>query len=233
MRQRLTSMVGALAAGALLLVAAPGPVQALHLLRSGPGHDPFAPLVACLALLAWTLAAWLLLATLLAGGSRWGGRGGAACEALLRRVAPATLRRALALALGAGVALGTVGVGSASASVPAAAASVGAASVGAPSVGTGALEGAAAPAAPASAAPSLDWPGTPADPLPAAGPAARHVVVRPGDTLWALAEGSLPAGATAAQVAARWPDWWATNREVIGDDPDLLHPGQSLQAPPS
>jgi len=57
-------------------------------------------------------------------------------------------------------------------------------------------------------------------------------VVQPGDTLWGLAEGSLPAGATAAQVAARWPDWWSTNREVVGDDPDLLHPGQTLRAPP-
>ena len=58
------------------------------------------------------------------------------------------------------------------------------------------------------------------------------VVVRPGDTLWALAARSLPAPATDAERAAEWPRWWAANREVVGDDPDLLLPGQRLAAPP-
>ena len=193
-----------------MLAAAPGPGQAWQSLRSGA--DPFAPLVACLARVAWALAAWLLLAAALTGGSRWGGRGGTACRAVLRRVAPAALRRALALALGAGVVRGAGGVASAASPVPVVARATAATDL------TG---------------PSLDWPGTPADPLPVTGPGDRAVVVRPGDTLWDLAERSLPAGATAAQVAARWPVWWSANREVIGDDPDLLHPGQALQAPPA
>ncbi|OMQ14114.1 hypothetical protein A7K94_0218960 [Modestobacter sp. VKM Ac-2676] len=40
--------------------------------------------------------------------------------------------------------------------------------------------------------------------------------------------GRRPPAATAAAVA----DWWQTNADVIGPDPDLLLPGQVLQAPP-
>ena len=70
-------------------------------------------------------------------------------------------------------------------------------------------------------------------PLPerAEGPAhPRHhaVVVRPGDTLWALAEHDLPAPATDRQVSARWRAVYRRNRDVIGPDPDLIRPGQVL-----
>ncbi len=63
---------------------------------------------------------------------------------------------------------------------------------------------------------------------------ARSVVVRPGDSLWALAERAVSATgqpATAAAVAVAWPHWWSANREVIGADPDLLLPGTVLRAP--
>jgi nucleoid-associated protein YgaU len=71
-------------------------------------------------------------------------------------------------------------------------------------------------------------------PLPerAEGPAhPRHqaVVVRPGDTLWTLAEHDLPAGATDRQVSARWHAVYRRNRGVIGPDPDLILPGQVLK----
>ena len=36
-----------------------------------------------------------------------------------------------------------------------------------------------------------------------------------------------------ADRAAEWPRWWAANRDVVGDDPDLLRPGQRLVAPPA
>ena len=71
-------------------------------------------------------------------------------------------------------------------------------------------------------------------PSPAAPDAA--VVVRPGDTLWSLAEASLRAAGTAPtdrQVAQTWPRWWAANREAVGDDPDLLLPGTVLRPPGS
>ncbi|MFC5677775.1 LysM peptidoglycan-binding domain-containing protein [Aeromicrobium endophyticum] len=61
---------------------------------------------------------------------------------------------------------------------------------------------------------------------------ADHVRVRPGDTLWAIARRSLPPGATTAEIASATATWHRTNREVIGDDPDLVVPDQLL-APPS
>jgi nucleoid-associated protein YgaU len=62
-----------------------------------------------------------------------------------------------------------------------------------------------------------------------AAPATR--VVRQGDSLWSLAAERLGPGATAAEVAAEWPRWWERNRDVVGDDPDVLHPGQVLHLP--
>ncbi len=57
------------------------------------------------------------------------------------------------------------------------------------------------------------------------------VTVRSGDTLWTIAAHQLPAGASAAQIDAAWRAWYATNRDVIGADPDLILPGQQLTSP--
>ena len=86
------------------------------------------------------------------------------------------------------------------------------------------------------AAPAASVPGTPA---PRAGwaasarpaPAVDAVVVRPGDTLWALAVRHLPPGAGPAAVTACWQRIHELNRDVIGDDPDLIRPGQRLRLP--
>lgn len=61
-------------------------------------------------------------------------------------------------------------------------------------------------------------------------PARPRVVVRHGDSLWSLAAAADP-GASDAQVARRWPHWYAINAEAIGPDPDLLIPGTSLKPP--
>ncbi|MEO7844372.1 MAG: LysM peptidoglycan-binding domain-containing protein [Nocardioides sp.] len=54
-----------------------------------------------------------------------------------------------------------------------------------------------------------------------------QVVVRPGDTLSGIA-------AAALGDADRWPRLYAANRGVVGDDPDLILPGQVLDlTPPS
>jgi hypothetical protein len=53
--------------------------------------------------------------------------------------------------------------------------------------------------------------------------------VEPGDSLWSLTAGLLPLGAPAAAIAAGWRLLYAANREVVGDDPDLLQPGQVLR----
>ena len=57
------------------------------------------------------------------------------------------------------------------------------------------------------------------------------VVVRAGDTLWALAEHALPPGADDGAVTARWHRIYDLNRDRIGPDPDLIQPGQRLRLP--
>ena len=213
-----SSVAAACGAVAGLLVCAPSPTAAVRTLREpllSGAVDVTAPVVALVSLLAWVLAGWLLLAAALTACTRLPGAAGRAGAAVLRRVAPATVRRCLAVALGITVVTAVAG--------PAAASH------------TGAGAGPAAPsAAVAAGTPLLDWPTTRvAEPAPAEAPAAEPVVVRPGDSLWALAERSLPDGATQAQVAASWPSWWAANRHVIGDDPDLLRPGAVLTPPAS
>jgi nucleoid-associated protein YgaU len=63
----------------------------------------------------------------------------------------------------------------------------------------------------------------------------RHesVVVLRGDTLWSIAAYHLGPTARAADIEAEWHRWLAVNRNVIGDDPNLIHPGQLLRPPPS
>lgn len=56
-----------------------------------------------------------------------------------------------------------------------------------------------------------------------------HYVVRPGDSLWSIAEAHPGDGGT----DARWRAIWAANRTAVGDDPDLIHPGQALRLPPA
>jgi nucleoid-associated protein YgaU len=55
--------------------------------------------------------------------------------------------------------------------------------------------------------------------------------VRPGDTLWRLAAGLLPEDADTGAVASLCARLYELNRAVIGDDPDLIRPGQRLRVP--
>lgn len=57
------------------------------------------------------------------------------------------------------------------------------------------------------------------------------VVVRPGDTLWAIAARSLPADASDTEIARACARWHDANRGVIGADPDLIFPMQRLITP--
>ncbi len=61
-------------------------------------------------------------------------------------------------------------------------------------------------------------------------PAADYEVVA-GDTLWDIARRTLGAGATAADIGTYWRAIYAANAGVVGDDPDLIHPGQTLDLP--
>lgn len=60
---------------------------------------------------------------------------------------------------------------------------------------------------------------------------AAAVVVRRGDSLWAIAARHLGPGARDADIAAVWPRWYAANRAVIGPDPSALVPGQRFVPP--
>lgn len=61
--------------------------------------------------------------------------------------------------------------------------------------------------------------------------AERVVVVRPGDSLWAIAARHLPQDCSDAEITAGWQQLYARNRAVVGDDPSLIHPGQRLSLP--
>lgn len=58
-----------------------------------------------------------------------------------------------------------------------------------------------------------------------------ETVVEPGDSLWTIAARHLDPHASDASVAEAWPRWYEANRSVIGEDPELLQPGQVLKAP--
>jgi resuscitation-promoting factor RpfA len=175
----------------------------------------------------WTLAAALTaLAALVHDGMDGAGR----LARTARAVTPGALRRAVALSVGVSLVAGgtaaraAVGVHAPAERRPTA-------------VATG-------PAAVALADPLDPGWGAVAPGRPAARPAT--VLVRPGDTLWALAgrrlRSPLPApgrtavqtrarAATDAQIAKAWPGWFAANRTVIGADPDHIEPGQRLVPP--
>jgi nucleoid-associated protein YgaU len=57
------------------------------------------------------------------------------------------------------------------------------------------------------------------------------VRVRAGDSLWLIAVRHLGPGASDERIAATWPRWYAANRDVIGDDPSLIRPGEQLRPP--
>lgn len=59
-----------------------------------------------------------------------------------------------------------------------------------------------------------------------------HLVVRPGDTLWHLAEVQLSTPSSEGDVATLVDRLHRRNHEEIGSDPDLIRPGQRLTVPP-
>lgn len=102
------------------------------------------------------------------------------------------------------------------------------------------------PAGPVQAPPTpenpvdIDWPNAgrpvisavPAPVPPASSPAVMPpTVVHRGDSLWSIAAHHLPANATDAQIQTASHQWFVANAAVIGHDPNLILPGQILQAP--
>lgn len=75
----------------------------------------------------------------------------------------------------------------------------------------------------------LALPELPATLSPTVAPGAT-VVVTAGDTLWSIAAKHLPPDSAPHTIERRWRRIWRDNRSVIGDNPDLIHPGQRLVA---
>ena len=203
-------------------------------------------LTAVVGLVALVLLTGLLASTLLAALSRIPGVLGRAAARVDRRVTPRVLRHASGILLGA--TLGTMGLPS-----------TGLAESGPRVVAAQAASGPAAAADPLTGQPQVGPPpavggavvsGLPApDPFRAARPAVRPqlapdllagsrvaapsgIVVHRGDTLWDIVARALGPDAGDLEVARAWPAWFAHNRHVIGDDPDLILPGQVLTRPP-
>jgi nucleoid-associated protein YgaU len=215
-----------------LVALAPAPTTALTAV-SAPSPDPTAPLLAAVAVAAWTCSAWLALLVLVTGLGRLPGAAGRSCRRAARRLAPAAVRSLLRVAVGTTVAASVVSGSAAWAD------------------GTGGLDW---PTTPAAVQPHGAHPGlaqqhptalpTALPPAPAHRPAAAAprplravpatggaVVVQPGDSLWAIAARQLGPQATDRRVAQAWPQWWSANRTVVGDHPELIHPGTRLTPP--
>ncbi|MGY1693468.1 LysM peptidoglycan-binding domain-containing protein [Geodermatophilus sp. SYSU D00814] len=224
-----TAVMAAVAAGLRALTPdLPAlPASGLDLQHVVDTSGPETLLLTGVAALAWLVWAWGALGLALTALSALPGLAGAAARVLLRGLLPASGRRAAALALGIGlVAAPALTACTTTAGAPVV---VPAADTRAPAVPDWPLR-----------APPLAVPDWPAPPGPAAvpdrpGPAtAEHVVLR-GECLWSIAEADLRARTgrhpTGAQTLAAVDRWHTANAAVIGDDPDLLLPGQVLRPP--
>jgi nucleoid-associated protein YgaU len=58
-----------------------------------------------------------------------------------------------------------------------------------------------------------------------------EITVRAGDSLWSLSAAELGPFASDVDIAREWPRWYQANRALIGDNPDILRPGQVLRLP--
>jgi hypothetical protein len=186
---------------------------------------PDAAVVAAWAI-GWVAVAWSCVLTVLGVGAAVPGAVGRLCRLLLRAVAPRVIRRMLEVGLGISLAAGPAFTGVAMAAPEPARATA----PNAVAHSLQQLDGALA----ALDRPSLDRPSLerPAIDRPLTR-APQPVTVRRGDSLWLIAERGLGHGASNSAIAAEWPRWYAANRAVIGDDPDLVLPGQQLRPPDS
>jgi hypothetical protein len=249
-------VVGSTAAWALAMawitaranITAPGPASADELLALAA------------ATLALAIATWLVLGTILEVLAHVPGRVGRAAQVWADRLTPALARRMAAFVLGVGVgvvggpsqAVANPRPATAATSVadPGFVPTLSASDVPLPDPGftTAPLGPGLAPVptvpAPSGAAPESAAPGfTPTAPRvrPQADPGLlgsrpgtsteRDVVVHRGDSLWSIAARHLGPQATDAEIAREWPRWFDLNRDLIGDDPDLILPGQILRVP--
>ncbi|MCP3422338.1 LysM peptidoglycan-binding domain-containing protein [Nocardioides pinisoli] len=158
----------------------------------------------CATLLALSLG-WLWLVTSVTVAELVAGR--------VPRGAGGATRRLVLLACGAAVVAG--------AALPAHASGGDGAEV---LVGLPLPERAVAPATTPAITPAV----TPVSPTPVLRTTGDTHVVREGDSLWSIARAHPAPG---VGVDERWRAIWRHNRDVVGDDPDVIHPGQALRLP--
>ena len=173
---------------------------------------PFNDLLATVA--SWLLvgcASWLLL---ICGAALLEARTAGRLQATAWMGCPPSLRRALLAALGVTL--------------------VATPSPAHPATGSGSPDWISSPTGASAPHPALPVPALPVPARPVGsmrGTSVACVLVRPGDTLWRLAEHRLPATALPAAVADLVERLHRRNWHVIGPDPDLIHPGQRLVVP--
>jgi nucleoid-associated protein YgaU len=73
---------------------------------------------------------------------------------------------------------------------------------------------------------------TPPDPTMTASPTGATYTVAPGDCLWSIAAHVLGNTASARAIDRGWRAIYAANRDAVGSDPNLIHPGLVLTLPP-
>ena len=256
-RTSATTTAVAVLDAAVLLVLRRAPTAALRHLTSGAawsgsrpgamdagtGVDGVAASFAAAGL--WVVAAWVALGLVAVIGARLPGLAGRICGAASKALLPSLVRTALAGSAGLGVlcAAGTAGAVPSPGADSSARATKTVAALRHPAHLRTADSGPGNKPVPAPAwpltAPAQGTTPVPTPTWPATGVADSHRVddpagtttVRPGDSLWLIAARRLGADRDTAHIAAAWPRWYVANRDVIGDDPNYIVPGQVLHPP--
>ena len=222
------SLVAAVAVGSIFLSTARDALTALA--AAGPA-SPADGILVMVALVGVVLSLWVGLGMALSALSALPGALGQASTRLADRMAPAVVRKVVAFVLGtaltAALVPGTAVAGSAhptprQAVVTSAQYAVGVLAHVAETIHT---------SEDGDAAPGPSWsPDRRALPANGAG-GPGEIVVHRGDNLWSIAARHLGPTATTTEISAEWHRWFAANRHVIGDDANLITPGQVLRPP--
>lgn len=216
-------------------------------LVTSPGMPaPADVLLAVIATVGFVLSLWLCVSTVVSALAELPGAFGGACARLAARIAPAAVRKGIALLLGTAIAAAvapgtavatasgpvrqTVATRLADPSLAARGGSLPDPGMRPPMTADPVPDPGFRPAAPP--APAVDATLGPLDTRPRIGglPEEQYVVRR-GDTLWDIASRHLGPRASAATIAHEWPRWYAANRSVVGADPHHIEPGQRLRPP--
>jgi len=232
------SLVAAVAVGSIFLSTARDALTALA--AAGPA-SPADGILVMVALVGVVLSLWVGLGMALSALSALPGALGQASTRLADRIAPAVVRKVVAFVLGTALTAAPVpGTAVASSAYPTPRQAV----VTSAQYAVGVLSNVAGTTHTSEhededAAPGPSWsPDRRALPANSAGgpggPGGPHeIVVHRGDNLWSIAARHLGPTATTTEISAEWHRWFAANRHVIGDDANLITPGQVLRPPVS